>query len=167
MFNTRLGNMFLNPSIAVLCFVASLAGEVPTGTAIKIDSVADKYAMQNFTFEVNPETGRAGIRLEYNFPPALVGLEETGGPEPKIVTLPALTYDAVAHAVIYSKGLNRITCATAATHRTLFGKSVYMKPTGACIVAARLTSHSHDNGWSINRFRTLDIYFEAPLEPKK
>ena len=41
---------------------------MPTPTAIKIDSVAAKYAMQDFSFEVNPETGRAGIRLEYNYP---------------------------------------------------------------------------------------------------
>jgi hypothetical protein len=132
---------------------------------IQIDSVAEKYAIQDFSFEVNPETGRAGIRLEYKYPPALVGLDDTGdqGPAPRIATLPGLTYDPTAHTVVYNDGANRIiTCATAADRRTLFGKSAYMKAIGACVVSSRLTDHTRDNGWSIDRYRTLDTYFEVP-----
>ena len=133
-----------------------------TPTAIKIDSVADKYALQDFSFEVSPETGRAGIRLEYTYPPARLGGDDSDrGPAPKIATLPGLTYDSTAHAVIYDGGTKRTTCATAADRRMLFWKSIYMKPTGACLVLSRLTPHAEDNGWSVDRFRTLDTYFEV------
>ena len=66
------------------------------------------------------------MRVESKYPPALVGLDDTGdqGPAPRIATLPGLSYDAAAHAVVYNDGA---TCATAANHRTLFGKSAYMK----------------------------------------
>jgi len=54
-----------------------------------------------------------------------------------------------------------VTCATEATHRTLFGKSPYMKPTGACVVSSRKTDHSFDNGWDIEHTKMLDTFFEA------
>ena len=96
-----------------------------TLTAIKIDSVADKYALQDFSFEVSPETGRAGIRLEYTYPPARLGGDDSDrGPAPKIATLPGLTYDSTAHAVIYDGGTKRTTCATAVDRRNaLFGRA--------------------------------------------
>jgi hypothetical protein len=161
MFRLRFGCHILRQSlVAVLGLIPALAVAEPA-TGIRIDSVADKYAVQDFSFEVNAETGRAGIRLEYSYPPALVGLDDTGdqGPSPKIVTLPGLAYDAAAHSVVYNDGVNHFTCATAANHRSLFGKSSYMKPTGACVVSSRLTDHTRDNGWSIDRYRTLDAYF--------
>jgi hypothetical protein len=146
---------------AALGLRAVMAIAAPATNGIRIDSVASKYAIHDYSFEVNPETGRAGIRLEYDYPPALVGYDDTGdqGPAPRITVLPGLTYDAAAHAVVYTDGATRVTCATAASRRTLFGKSAYMKPTGACAVSSRLTDHARDNGWSIDRFRTLDTYF--------
>ena len=147
--------------LIALGFRAALVAE-PATIAIRIDRVADRYALQEFSFEVNAETGRAGIRLEYYYPPGRVGGDDSDrGPAPKIATLPGLIYDAAAHAVVYNDGPNRATCATAANHRTLFWKNAYMKPTGACIVSSRLTQHSRDNGWSIDRSRTLDTYFEV------
>src|ERR1700677_1408761 len=133
MFHQRFRHQIPPSSTAIaLGLVAVLAVAAPVANGIRIDSVAEKYAIQDFSFEVNPETGRAGIRLEYKYPPALVGLDDTGnqGPAPRIAPLPGLTYDAAAHTVVYDDGVNHaITCATAANHRTLFGKSAYMKPT--------------------------------------
>ncbi len=149
---------------AALGLSAVMAIAAPAMNGIRIDSAASKYAIQDFSFEVNPETGRAGIRLEYKYPPALVGLDDTGdqGPAPRITTLPGLTYDSAAHAVVYTDGVNRTVCATAAHHRMVLLNRAYMKPTGACVVSSHLTNHAQDNGWSIDRYRTLDTYFEVP-----
>jgi hypothetical protein len=145
-----------------LCLAQVVTAAGPTGNAIKIDSVADIYAMQDYSFEVNQKTGLAGIRLEYTYPPARVGGDDIHrGPDPKVVTLPGLTYDAAARAVVYDDGVGRITCATAAHHRLVLFNGAYMKPTGACIVTSRLTRHERDNGWNIDRSGTLDAYFDV------
>ena len=116
--------------VAALGLIAGLVAAAPATTGIRIDSVADKYAVREFSFEVNAEAGRAGIRLEYSYPPALVGLDDTGdqGPAPRITTVPGLTYDAAAHAVVYNDGVNRTTCATAAHHPMVLFNRAYMNP---------------------------------------
>jgi hypothetical protein len=147
---------------AALCLNAAFAAAMPAATAIKIDTVADKYAVLDFSFEVDRQTGRAGIRIEYTYPPARLGGDDSDrGPAPKIATLPGLTYDATARSVMYNDGAKMITCATAADHRTLFGKSTSMKPTGACTVSSRLTDQKRDDGWSLHRLSRLDVFFEA------
>jgi hypothetical protein len=40
--------------------------------------VGQKYVVESFSFEVNPANGRAGIRIVYENPAALVGHEDTG-----------------------------------------------------------------------------------------
>jgi len=83
--------------------IVALGFGAATPASIRIDSVDQKYAVQSTSFEVNPANGRAGIRIVYENPAALVGLEDTGdqGPAPRIVTIPNLRFDASAHAVVY------------------------------------------------------------------
>ena len=145
-----------------LCLTAVLAGAEPAANSIKIDAVANKYALQDFSFEVSPETGNAGIRLEYTYPGSwLEGDDSDRGPAPRIAMLPGLTYDAASHAIVYDDGATRTTCATEVDRTVVFWKTVRMKPTGACKVSARVIHHAQNNGWSIDRFTTLDAYFEV------
>jgi hypothetical protein len=147
---------------AALCLTAVLAGAASAGTEVKIDSIADKYALQDFSFEVSPETGAAGIRLEYTYPPMRFGGDDSDrGPDPRIAFVPGLAYDDSVHEVVYNDGSTRTTCATQVNRTILFWKTVHMKPTGACAVSARVTHHAHDNGWNIDRFGTLDAFFEV------
>lgn len=130
--------------------------------AIRFDSVAERYDVQDFSFEVNPENGRAGIRLEYTYPAARAGLDYSDRePAPRIAVLPGLTYNPASHTVVYKDGARSVTCATETTRRNLLWKIPYMKPTGACVVASRLTGHTLDDGWNIDRFRTVDTYFQV------
>jgi hypothetical protein len=145
-----------------LCLTAVMVGAVPAGTAVRIDTIADRYALHDFSFEVSPETGKAGIRLEYDYPPARTGgYDGNWDPSPKIAMLPGLTCDFAAHAIVYDDGAARTTCATEVDHTVAFWKTVHMKPTGACRVSARVTRHAESNGWSTNRYNTLDTYFEV------
>jgi hypothetical protein len=145
-----------------LCVTAALASGALAGTEVKIDTVADKYALQDFSFEVSPETGKAGIRIEYSYPASwLEGDDTDRGPAPRIALLAGLRYDGSAHAIVYDDGATRTTCAVEADHAIILLRTAHMKSTGACKVWARVTHHSEDNGWSINRFKTLDTYFEV------
>jgi len=146
----------------VLGITAVLAGAASAGTEVKIDTIADKYALQDFSFEISLATGETGIRLEYIYPPTRFGGDDSDrGPDPRIALIPGLAYDGSAHAVVYNDGRTRTTCATEADRTILFWKTVHMKPTGACTVSARVTHHEHNNGWNTDRFNTLDAYFEV------
>jgi hypothetical protein len=145
-----------------LCFAALPAAAEPAANAIRIDSVADKYALQDYSFEVDQRTGQAGIRLEYTYPPASVGSDDIHpAPDPKIVTVPGLTYDAAARAVVYNDGVERTICATAAHHRMVLWNGAYMKSTGACVVSSRPAERTRDGALSVDRLRTLDTYFDV------
>ena len=145
-----------------LCLAAVLVEATPVSNSIRIDTTRAKYALQDFSFEVSPENGTAGIRLEYSYPASwLQGDDSDRGPGPKIAMLPGLTYDAATHAIVYDDGAARTTCATEVDHTAVFWKTVHMKPTGKCSVSARVTRHAESNGWSTNRYDTLDAYFEV------
>jgi hypothetical protein len=145
-----------------LWLTAVMAGAAPAETAIVIDTIADRYALHTFSFEVSPETGRAGIRLEYDYPPARTGgYDGNWDPSPRIALLPGLTYDTSAHAIVYNDGAAHTTCATEVGHTVVFWKTVHMKPTGSCRVSARVTHHAESDGWSTHRYNTLDTWFEV------
>jgi hypothetical protein len=146
----------------ISCLATQIATGAANNAAIRIDSVADKYKVQSTSFEVNAETKRAGIRLEYVYPPELVGqVDSYWVPPPRTVVVPNLTYDAASRAVIYNDGVKTTTCAVAAGQRVLLWKVAIMKPTGDCIVSSRLTTHERDNGWSIEPLRTMDTYLRV------
>jgi hypothetical protein len=153
----------LSVSIPIaLCLAAILAGATPASNSVRIDTTRARYALQGFSFEVSPETGTAGIRLEYSYPASwLQGDDSDRGPGSTLALLPGLTYDAAAHAIVYDDGTTRTTCAAEVDHTAVFWKTAHMKSTGACRVSARVNHHAESNGWSTNRYNTLDAYFEV------
>ena len=85
-------NQLFTGSHAALWLTAMLTLAARATTPVKIDSIAE------LSFEVSPQTGRAGIRLEYIYPPACLGSDDSAQtPAPKIAISPGLTYDS-AHA---------------------------------------------------------------------
>jgi hypothetical protein len=144
--------------ISAFYLTATAAGGAPAANpakasgAVKIDKIAARYELQSFSFEVNPETGGAEIRLEYDYPLARIAGDDTDeAPGPKLAAVPGLTYDPSARAIVYDDGATRTTCATAS------GVSLRMKRTGACIVATRRAG----NNESGSRSNTLDTWFEV------
>jgi hypothetical protein len=161
-------------SMAVLVTMA-LAVPAFADSRVKIDTVPSEYApinsptnrepvsMSGYHFEVNEETGRARVVVDYTYPDELIygPNDDAGGPHPTVIQLPGLKYDAAAHAVVYDSNGTRDVCATVHRRRGLFGRHLAVKSTGACTVFAVVADHAEDDGWSIHRFRALDAYFEA------
>jgi hypothetical protein len=131
-------------------------------SAVRIDTTLSRFAFDGFTFEYNPQTGAAAIRLEYSYPAyRLFGDETYRDPGPRIVTLPGLAYDQSAHQVVYEGGATRTACAVEVSHRGLFGNRPRLKNTGACLVTARVNHYTETDGWTKSGFDTLDTYFEV------
>jgi hypothetical protein len=118
--------------------------------------------MQSYSFEVEPQTGRARVVIDYTYPDqAAFGMDGGAGPEPTMAQLPGLKYDAAAKAVVYETGGKRTVCAMVRDRKSFFRKSLAVTPTGACAVTSRLVEHMTDNGWSIRQFPTVDTFFEV------
>jgi hypothetical protein len=155
----------------------ALAAAVPVSAnaRIRIDTVPSEYApldsptsrepvsMSDFRFEVNQETGRARVVVNYTYPDQMTygPDDDAGGPRPTIVQLPGLVYDAAAHAVLYDSNGAKAVCATVAERAGFFGHHLKVKNTGACTVTAVVAAHAEDTGWDIHRFRAIDTYFEV------
>jgi hypothetical protein len=141
-------------------------------TRIKIDTVPSEYIpvnsptnrepvlLSSFHFEVNQETGRARLVVEYTYPDQLIyGADDpTRGPASTIVQLPKLTYDSGAHTVTYDSNGRKVACATVSEKRGFFGRHLDVKNTGSCTVSTELAQHAEDDGWGIHRFRAIDTY---------
>jgi len=150
----------------------ALAAQSPAATKIKIDSVPTEYqptcgaetpepvSMAGFHFEVNRETNRARVVVDYTYPDAVYCGDGGGlGPQPSQVQLPGLTYNKEEHEVVYSGEGKSTVCAVVQRGR-FFGAS--MRNTGSCVVEAKVTEHAEDDGWGIHHFRAIDTYFEVP-----
>jgi hypothetical protein len=160
--------------LAVLA-VFTVAFPVFAATRIKLDTVPSEYtpensptntepvSMSSYHFEVNEETDRARIVVDYTYPDQLIygPDDDIRGPYSSIVQIPGLTYDAAAHAVVYQWNGVRNVCAAVEVHDGLFGRHLKIKNTGACIVSAVVANHAEDDGWSIHHFRALDTYLEV------
>ena len=161
--------------IIITVFVAmSSAIPVSANSRIKIDTVPSEYApinsptnrepvsLSSYHFEVEPETGRARVVVEYTYPDQMTfgPDDDSGGPAPTIVQLPGLRYDAGAHAVVYDSNGTKSLCATVDDRSSLFGHHLKVKNTGACTVSVVAASHTEDTGWNLRRFRALDTYLE-------
>ena len=161
-------------SLAMPLLVA-LAWPVFASTRIKLDTVPSEYtpensptntepvSMSSYHFEVNEETNRARVVVDYTYPDQLIydPDDDTRGPDPSIVQIPGLTYDPVAHAVVYESNGVRDVCATVDVHGGLFGHHIKVKNTGVCTVSAVVANHVLDDGWSLHRFRAIDTYLEV------
>ena len=157
--------------------LAALALAVPVfaSSRIKVDTVPSEYtpensptntepvSMSSYHFEINEETKRARLVVEYTYPDQLIyGQDDDNrGPQSTVVQIPGLTYDAAAHAVIYESNGTRDVCATVEAHHGLFGRDIKVKNTGACTVSAVVANHAVDDGWSIRHFRAIDTYLEV------
>ena len=154
--------------------IAGMAAPSWAESQVKIASVAPEYrptagpempepvSMQSYSFEVEPQTGRARVVIDYTYPDqAAYGMDGGAGPEPTMAQLPGLRYDAAAKAVVYETGGKSTVCATVRDQKSFFRKSLAVTPTGACAVTSRLVEHMADNGWSISHFPTVDTFFEA------
>jgi hypothetical protein len=166
---------FLRPSIPLFLGAAAIVA-IPSwaDTRIKIASVRPEYtptagsempeavSMQSFSFEVEPETGRARVVIDYTYPdqPAF-GLDGGAGPEPTKAQILGLKYDAGAKTVVYDDGGKKTVCAMVRDRKTTFRKGLAVTPTGACVVTSRREEHVEDTGWSIRRSPAIDTFFEV------
>ena len=161
--------------------IAAIALAVPVfgNSRIKIDTVPSEYAppnsptnrepvsMSSYYFEVNDETGRARLVVEYTYPDQMTygPDDDSGGPRPTVVQLPGLAYDKAARSVVYDSNGTKAVCATVNGTENIFGHRLKVKNTGACTVTVTVTTlvanRSEDSGWDIHRFRALDTYFEV------
>jgi hypothetical protein len=174
--NYRSRTTSIKRSFSLVALVAlALAIPVAGRSRIRIDTVPSEYtpensptntepvSMSSYHFEVNEETRRARLVVEYTYPDQLIygQNDDTRGPQSTVVQLPGLTYDAAAHAVVYDWNGTRDVCATVAVHDGLFGRHLKVKNTGACTVSTVVANHAEDDGWSIRRFRAIDTYLEV------
>ncbi|MGO9275815.1 MAG: hypothetical protein ACLQOO_37165 [Terriglobia bacterium] len=150
----------------------AVAAAVPDDARIKIATVPAEYRpntgsermqpvkMDSFHFEVNQETGRARVVVEYTYPHA-VGYRSDGdpGPQPTMAQLPGLTYDPAANAVVFDGGGKRTVCAL--VPKTKGRQTLRAKSTGSCVVTASVGEHTQDDGFSLHHSRALDVYFEV------
>ena len=159
----------------VVCLFLPLPAASFGSTRIRIDSVPLEYrptagsglpeavSIESYSFEVNKETGRARVMVEYTYPNRQVfGLEGGPGPQPTLAQLPGLIYDAGANAVVYIGEDRKTVCATVQLQTVLRRKKTIVKSTGACVVTWRTVDHAEDDGWGIRRFRAIDVFFEVP-----
>jgi hypothetical protein len=146
----------------------------PVVTKIKIDKVPNDYApvnvtvhepvsMRDFHFEVDEETARARVVVEYTYPDELVyGPDDAGrGPRPTVVQITGLHYPPLTGTVMYEGDGKRTVCASVVERKGIFGRRFSTRNTGSCIVTSEDAEHREDDGWSIRQYRAIDTYFEV------
>jgi hypothetical protein len=153
----------------------AVATQASANTAAKIDSIPYEYMLVNsitnrepvsvssYHFEVEPETGRARVVVEYAYPDQMIygGDDPLRGPQPSFAQIPGLKYDPAAHAVIYDAEGTKAVCANVTERPSLFGRHRKVTNTGACSVLAVPSIHTVDTGWKLIRVRALDTFLEV------
>src|SRR6185295_9622806 len=111
----RGSTMISGPDIAiVLCLTVALSLPAVAATNIRLGSVPSEYtptagpslpepvSMVDFRFEINIQTGRTRVVVDYSYPDgAIYGSDGGSGPQPTMAQLPGLQYDPSVNAVIY------------------------------------------------------------------
>jgi hypothetical protein len=155
--------------------ILAAAAPVSANSRIKIDTVPSEYtplnrpafvepvSMSGYHFEVNAETGRARVVVDYTYPDQIYygPDDDAGGPLSTVAQLPGLTYDEAAHEVIYESNGAKTVCATVTEESGFFGHHLKVKKSEACTVTTVVADHAEDTGWNIHRFRVIDAYFEV------
>jgi len=168
---SKMKHYFFITALLASVFVTPVSGN----SQIKIDTIPSEYApincptnwepvsLSSYHFEVEPETGRARVVVEYTYPDQMTfgPDDDAGGPPSTIVQLSGLRYDAGAHAVVFDSNGARSVCATVNEQSTLFGHHLKVKNTGTCTVSTVVAEHAENSGWDIHRFRAIDTYFEV------
>ena len=160
--------------LGALFLTTALAGPLLADTKVRIASAAPELLatggpqrsepsnMHTFTFEIDQETGRARLVVDYVYPGApLFGSDEAAGPAPILAQIPGLRYDASSRSVVYEVSGKRTVCAKVEDRRFLFWKTESIVPTGSCTVSAQFVSSVEDTGWKLRKVRTMDTYFEV------
>lgn len=163
-----------NLCAVVALLLSGLAARGSSQTRIKIATVPDEYtptstltrepvSLEDFGFEVNPETVRARVVVDYTYVDRNIygPNDDYRGPESTIVQIPGLKYLPQAHTVVYEADGKQTVCADIQQRKGLFGVRLHIKKTGLCKVTAERTKHAEDDGWQIRRFTAIDTYFEV------
>ena len=153
---------------------ASSARTMPFKTRVKVDSVPAEYtpttmtallpvSMQDFHFDVEPETLSVRIVVDYTYPNEnMLGTDDSkGGPPQTTMQISGLQYDPNSRAIFYTSHGKQTVCANVEESRGILGKHTKVRNTGFCTVTAEDGKHSEDDGWRVHRSRTLDTYFEV------
>ncbi|HYL15779.1 MAG TPA: hypothetical protein VEV41_22275 [Terriglobales bacterium] len=167
----------MNDSIKLFLAVLGFLLPVPlvyASTSIKIATVPAEFtpysgpglpepvSMSGYYFEVNEETARARVVVDYMYRDQMVFAEEDGHiPEPTYAQIPGLVYEPSTHAIVYERDGRKTVCAVVQERRSRFLSGPRVKPTGNCTVSAKTTDHAEDDGWRIRRFRAIDVYFDV------
>ncbi|HEY1801247.1 MAG TPA: hypothetical protein VGG46_09975 [Terriglobales bacterium] len=125
--------------------------------------MTEPVSMYDFHFEVNSETRRARVVVEYTYPDERIYEREDdgGGPKPTIAQIPGLKYDIADQEVVYAANGTTSVCANVEDHKGFLGRHLWAKSTGVCIVEVEDVKHAQDDGWTIRRFKAIDTYFEV------
>jgi hypothetical protein len=171
MFKLRFG---FRRGLPIVLGLFTLALPARSGTRYRIASVPTEYtptagaglpepvSMQGFYFEVEEQSGRARVVVNYTYPDQPVfGLEGGSGPEPSMVQIPGLRYSAEERAVVYQDPVKTIVCASVKSRKFLFWKRLAIKPTGFCTVSSQSGRHAEDNGWRVHKNHSIDTFFET------
>jgi hypothetical protein len=171
MFDLRFG---LRRCLPIALGLFTLAVPARSGSRFRIASVPTEYtptagpglpepvSMQGYYFEVDEQSGRARIVVNYTYPDQPVfGLEGGSGPEPSMIQIPGLRYAAEEKAVVYQNPAKTVICASVKSRKFLFWKRLAIIPTGACAVSSQAGRHMEDNGWRVYQDHSIDTFFEV------
>ena len=163
-----------NLCAALLLLFSGIAASGSAPTRIRIATVPDEYtptstltrepvSMEDFHFEVNQETARARVVVDYTYVDQNIygPNDDKGGPESTIVQIPGLKYLPQAHIVVYDADGKQTVCADVQQRKGLFGVRLHIKKTGLCTVTGERTKHAEDDGWQIRRFTAIDTDLEV------
>ena len=161
-------------SAVLVLMISGMTAYGAAQTRIKIATVPDEYtptstptrqpvSMEDFRFEVNQETARARVVVNYTYADQNIYRpnDDNGGPEPTIAQIPGLKYLPQSHAVVYEAAGKQTICADVQQKKGLLGARIHIKSTGLCTVIAERAKHADDDGWQIRRFTAIDTYFEV------
>ena len=147
--------------LAPLAFAATARIPITTVPAAFVPNpgagLPEPVSLAEFHFEVNKDTGRARIVIDYAYRgQQSIESEDQHKPAPSYTQLANLIYDPAAQTVVYTHGGRKTICAIVSG-----GHRAKVKSTGNCFVTAAYAEHVEDNGWAIGKNRVLETYLET------
>jgi hypothetical protein len=123
--------------------------------------LTEPLSVQSFRFEVNNQSRRARVVVEYAYDRQQTYVDQEGRyPDPSAILIPGLIFDPLNNAVVYNAGNRRITCGIFRTRKGIFGARSHVESTGACEITSAAVNRTWDDGWTIHRMRDLDLFLE-------
>ena len=111
--------------------------------------------MAGYHFEVNEETGRALVIVDYTYRRDNQN-EFDPGPATTVAQIPGLIWNPATRSVVYEANGQQTVCAVAQP-----GKHLKLKNTGSCTVTATEGEHTKDDGRDPHHFKAIDTWFEV------